>query len=143
MAPEDLRTKVQQAFNEAFKGNVNALDEVTSQDILFHRPPGPDVKGLAAYKQGVEGLRKSFSDIEFTFDDFMIEGNKAACRWTFKGTHTGLMPDMPIPPTGKRVTMTGLTLVHMVNGKSSEEWEYGDMLGVMQQLGVAPSGPSK
>jgi hypothetical protein len=34
------------------------------------------------------------------------------------------------------IAMTGLTLVHMVNGKAKEEWDYPDMLGFMQQLGV-------
>ena len=144
MSPEDLRTRVQRAFNEAFKGNVNALDEVASQEILFHQPPRPDVKGLTAYKQAVQDMQKPFSDIQFTFDDFVIEGNKAACRWTFRASHTGPLRDMPIPPTGKRITMTGLTLVHLLDGKSVEEWEYVDMLGFMQQLGVAPPmGPSK
>jgi steroid delta-isomerase-like uncharacterized protein len=145
MAPEDHKAKVRQAFDEAFiKGNVNAIDEIAAPDIVFHRPPEPDVKGLAAYKQMIVDMRKSFSDIQFTFDDFIIEGETAAARWTVRCTHTGQMPSMPIPPTGKRVTMTGLTLVHMVNGKAKEEWEYVDMLGFMQQLGVAPpSGPNK
>ena len=140
MAPEDHKTKVRRVFDDAFnKGNVNAVDEVAAPDVIYHRPPGPDVRGLAAYKQMVVDMRKAFSDIQFTFDDFIMEGETAgAARWTFQGTHTGQMANMPIPPTGKRVTMTGLTLVHMVNGKAVEEWEYVDMLGFMQQLGVAP-----
>ncbi len=139
MSPADPRTAVQRAFGEAFSGNVNALDEVAAPDIVFHRPPGPDVKGLAAYKQLVVEMAKPFSDIRFTLDDFIVGGEKAAARWTFQATHTGVIPDLPIPATGKRVTMTGITLIHMVDGKSVEEWEYVDMLGLMEQLGVAPA----
>jgi predicted ester cyclase len=94
---------------------------------------------LDAYKQIITDLRKAFSDVQFTFDEVVSEGEAVATRWTFRGTHTGQLPNPPIPPTGKRVTMTGLTLVHTVNGKTVEAWEYSDMLGLMQQLGVAPS----
>jgi predicted ester cyclase len=138
MSSENLRTIVERAFDEAFKGNVEALDEVVAPDIVFHRPPHPDVKGLTAYKQGVADMRKPWSDMHMAFDDFFVEGNKCATRWTLEATHTGVIPELPVPPTGKRITMTGISLVHMVNGKSAEEWEYVDMLGLMQQLGAAP-----
>ena len=32
----------------------------------------------------------------------------------------------------------GVGLVHTVNGKAVELWQYIDMLGFMQQLGVSP-----
>lgn len=140
MASEDLKTTTKRAWDEAFhKGNVNALDEIVAPDMVHHQPPGPDLKGLAAYKQMVADMRKAFSDIKLTFDEIIVEGEVSAARWTFQGTHTGQMADMPpIPPTGKRVTMTGIGLIHTVNGKVVEMWQYPDMLGFMQQLGVVP-----
>ena len=139
MAPEDLRTITKRAWDEAFhKGNVNALDEIVAQDLVHHQPPMPDIKGLAAYKQMVAEMRKAFSDIKFTFDEMIAEGDASAARWTFQGTHTGQMPGSPVPPTGKQVTMTGLGMARAVNGKAVEHWNYVDMLGLMQQLGIAP-----
>lgn len=140
MATEDLKTKIRRAWDEAFhKGNVNALDEIVAPELVNHQPPGPDTKGLTAYKQMVTDLRKAFSDIKFTFDEIIVEGEVNATRWTFQGTHVGQLAAMaPIPPTGKRVTMTGIAFVHTVNGKAVELWQYIDMPGFMQQLGVSP-----
>jgi predicted ester cyclase len=50
--------------------------------------------------------------------------------------HTGTSPSLPIPPTGKEVALQGCTVVHVKDGKVSEEWEYSDYLGFLQQLGV-------
>ncbi len=140
MATEDLKTKIRRAWDEAFhKGNVNALDEIVAPELVNHQPPGPDTKGLAPYKQMVTDLRKAFSDIKFTFDEIIVEGEVNATRWTFQGTHVGQLATMaPIPPAGKRVTMTGIAFVHTVNGKAVELWQYIDMPGFMQQLGVSP-----
>jgi predicted ester cyclase len=139
MAPEDHKTKVHRVWDEVWnKGNVNALDEIADPDIVCHQPPGPDINGLAAYKQHMAGLRRAFSSFEFTFHEHIIEGDTDAVRYTMRGVHTGQLPDMPIPPTGKQVTMTGLSMVRMENGKAVEQWNYSDVVGFMQQLGVAP-----
>jgi predicted ester cyclase len=45
---------------------------------------------------------------------------------------------MGIPPTGKQVTVTGLTISRVVKGKVVEEWTNWDTLGMLQQLGVVP-----
>lgn len=50
---------------------------------------------------------------------------------------------MGIPPTGKPVTVTGINLYRVVNGKIVEEWWQEDILGLMQQLGVLPPPPAQ
>jgi len=61
-------------------------------------------------------------------------------RWTFRGTHTGdLVTPMPLPATGKQVTVTGITIVHLAGGKGVEVWSQGDTMSFMQQLGVIPA----
>jgi len=139
MVAEEYKTKVQRLVVEAFtKGNVNGLDELLAPDIVFHSPPSPDVKGLEAFKQDIVNLRNAFSDIQFTFYDMIMEGDKYSARWTFSGTHVGQMPHMPVPPTGKRVTFTALSFNHLANDKIVEQWVYRDIVGLMQQMGVAP-----
>ena len=59
-----------------------------------------------------------------------------ATRWTGRGTHKGEL--MGIPPTGKQVTVSGITISHVKNGKVVEEWSNWDTLGMLQQLGVVP-----
>jgi predicted ester cyclase len=45
---------------------------------------------------------------------------------------------MGIAPTGKQVTVTGLTIGHYAGGKLVEAWDNWDALGMLQQLGVIP-----
>ena len=61
-------------------------------------------------------------------------------RWTLRGTNTGdIVTPMPLPATGRQVTISGITIVRIAGGKGVEVWQVGDTLGVLQQLGVIPS----
>jgi predicted ester cyclase len=43
---------------------------------------------------------------------------------------------MSIPPTGKRISFTGIYIVRIVNGKIVEHWGEEDSVSLLQQLGV-------
>ena len=67
----------------------------------------------------------------------IVEGETVAYRWTFRGTHQGEL--MGMPPTGKQVEITGITINRISGSKIEEQWNLFDQLGVMRQLGVAPA----
>ena len=67
-------------------------------------------------------------------DDQLAEGDKVATRWTARGTHAGEIAG--IGPTGKDVTVTGLTISRFAGGKVVEQWTTWDTLGMLVQLGV-------
>jgi predicted ester cyclase len=58
-------------------------------------------------------------------------------RTTGRGTHKGEL--MGIPPTGKQIAVSGMTISRIVNGKAEETWANYDALGMLQQLGVVPA----
>ena len=82
-------------------------------------------------------LFAAFPDIQYTVEALLAEGDKVVVRWTARGTHTGEL--MGIPPTGKQVTVTGVNIGRVANGRIVEEWGEFDMMGMMQQLGVVPT----
>jgi predicted ester cyclase len=43
-----------------------------------------------------------------------------------------------MPPTGKELAMTGITILQLADGKIAEVWTEADGLGVIEQLGVIP-----
>jgi predicted ester cyclase len=43
---------------------------------------------------------------------------------------------MGIPPTGKQIAIKAISMWRGTDGRILERWESGDMLGLMQQLGV-------
>ena len=139
MSLEEFTKKISWAGKEAWiKGNVDALDEVYAVDYVWHRPPLPALDSLEAAKQSVAGARLGYSDIRITYDEWIVQGNSIAYRWTFMMKHTGESATLPIPPTGKEVILKGCTVVHVKDGKVVEELEYADYLGFLQQLGVVP-----
>jgi len=118
------------------KGNLAIVDEILASNFVFYyAPPGmaPDREG---YKQVVTMFKTALPDIQFTPEDMIAEGDKVAVRWTGKGTQKGEF--MGIGPTGKKVTVTGISIIRIVGGKIVEDWTEQDILGLLQQLGVAP-----
>jgi hypothetical protein len=50
MKTKEVMFKMRLALEEAAKGNVDALDQIHSPNIVYHLYPFPDVKGLHAEK---------------------------------------------------------------------------------------------
>ncbi|HSV85486.1 MAG TPA: ester cyclase [Levilinea sp.] len=92
-----------------------------------------------ANREGDEGMLAAFTEPQSTIHKLLVEGDTAAIRGTWKATHSGVSPSLGIPPTGKRVRIVGCSVFHFRNGKIVEQWEYSDMLGMLQQLGVIPA----
>ncbi len=139
MSTEELKATIRRVNDEAWnKGNLDALDELCDADFVRHKPPFPDIEGLEAGKQFVADCRISYPDLQLTLDEIIVEGDASAIRWTYRGTQTGQSPTTGAPPTGKQVAFTGCNILHWVEGKIVEEWENGDYLSLLQQLGVVP-----
>jgi predicted ester cyclase len=64
----------------------------------------------------------------------LAEGDKVATRFRWQGTHQGIFQG--IPPGGKQVTVSGIALNRIAEGKLVEDRTELDLLGLMQQLGV-------
>jgi predicted ester cyclase len=141
MSVKEIMEKERWATEEAIlKGNFDAIDEaeVFHPDATFHRPPFPDLKGLEAFKKGLMGFGQAITDIQWNWDEVIIEGSTAAQRFTMRGKHTGTSPDFPAPPTGKDVIMEGCAFYHVKNGEIVEFTEYSNYFGFLQQIDVIP-----
>jgi predicted ester cyclase len=140
MSLKEIEAKIQKAGEDAwYRGKMDGLDEVYAADYVSHRPPFPDAKGLEAVKQYLADTRIAYSDIQMIYDEWISEGEAIAYRYHGRMRHTGTSPSLPIPPTGKEVTLDGCVVVHVKDGKVIEEWEYSDYLGFLQQLGLVPA----
>ena len=132
---EERKAAIQRALDEALnQGNLAALDEVYAQDYILHQAPFPDIEGLNAYKTAMAGARRGLPDLHITVQEVIGDRDTTAVRWTYQGTHANDW--LGIAATGKQITVAGCTVSHWKNGKVVEEWYYGDVLGLMQQLGA-------
>lgn len=123
-------------FNEVWnKGRVSAIDEMLAEDAVTHGlgEAGVEIRGPAAFKPFVARLRGAFPDIAVTVEQTIAEGDWIASRWSARMTHSG--DDLGVPATGKHVTVTGMSMARVREGKMIEGWNNWDMLGLMQQIG--------
>ena len=113
------------------------IDELIAPGYVGHDPTQPEpIRGRDGYRQFVDTYQSAFADARVTIDDQIAEGGQVVTRWTGRGTHTGEL--MGIAPTGKEVTVSGITISRLENGKIAEEWELMDALGMLVQLGAVP-----
>lgn len=131
---KEIRAKIRIIEKGWNTQNLDLFDEVYAPHFVSHSAPFPDTEGLEAFKQKAAEVFKAFPDFQLTFHEIIVEGDTHAAPWTWQGTHTGESAIFP-PPTGKKVTGTGLCYGHWEDGKVVEAREYEDHLGVMQQLG--------
>jgi len=126
-------------YREAHNTNrLDQLDAIVAADLIAHNlfpglPPGL-AGGKMAHQFGVA----SFPDLRVTTEDLIAEGNEVLERWTQTGTHTG-EPFMGAPASGKRFSVTGMSIYRLAQGRIVEHWGQIDMLGLLQQLGLAPT----
>ena len=135
---EENKALIQRFVEEAFnKGNVDVADEVYYPTFLSHEPTGPVERSPEYVENFVNMYLSAFPDGRTTIEDLVAEGDRVAYRWTYRGTHQGEL--MGIPPTGQEVTITGITIDSVSDGRIAEEWNHFDQLGLLQQLGVVPT----
>jgi steroid delta-isomerase-like uncharacterized protein len=110
-------------------------DSNFTKDVVMHASPA-DIVGIDSSRAYYGNFLTGFSNITFTIKDIFGQGEKLVKHWNFKGTHTGVF--FGIPPTGKAVSLDGVTLVRMDNGKIAEERDFFDNMDFMTQLGLVP-----
>lgn len=121
------------------KRNLDIVDELFAPNYVFHDPHFP-ISGRDALKGFATALHDGFSGICFTIDEMVAEGNRVLQRFTLTCTHTGDFKG--IPPSGKKLVLTGLTLGRVANSQIVEDWGGADWLGWQQQLGIIPETTS-
>jgi steroid delta-isomerase-like uncharacterized protein len=130
---EDNKAAVRDCFEEASKGNFDALHQIVTADYVIHPE---DVRGAEGLAEMVQGYRTAFADLSVTIDHQFTEGDYVATRSTIRGRHEGDL--MGVPATGRDVEFTSLTISRCRDGKLAEEWELVDTVGLLRQVGALP-----
>ncbi len=111
--------------------NWETADQIIASNIVHH-DEGQDINGLVEFYTFITSLHDAFPDGEFSIDDRIVEDNKTVIRYTFQGTHEGEFSG--VPPTEKNITVTGIVIIDVANGKIQEMWNTFDNLGALIQL---------
>jgi steroid delta-isomerase-like uncharacterized protein len=126
-------------IEEGFSGgNLDVIDEVSSDDFVSHDPIAGEQDAEAA-KQTMAGYREAFPDLQFTIEEIFAAGDKVVIRWTGNGTFENDL--MGLPATGEKGDpVEGITIDRYEDGKLVEAWTQWDTLTFMRDIGAIPSG---
>jgi steroid delta-isomerase-like uncharacterized protein len=139
MGTEENKAITRRFINEVLnEGKLAAIAELVDSGYSMHGTE-PEVSGHQGMQEFVTTYRTALPDYHCTIEDQVAEGDKVVTRWTVRGTQLGAMAGMP--PTGKPVTLAGIVIDRIANGKLMETWLQADVLGMMQQLGLIPAAP--
>ena len=138
MSIEENKAIVRRFYEELLStDNLAIADELLSPGFRFYFAGGLDPMDLERYKEFLVARRAAFPDRRFVVEDMIAEGDKVSARFTMHGTHKGELRG--IAPTGKEVTVTGIDMIRLAEGKMVEDRVEVDQLGMMQQLGLIAS----
>ena len=119
------------------KGDPSAVDTYLAEDFINHDPPfgvTPDGEGMRA---AGAMMRAAFPDWHSELHALVAEGDIVVERFTAGGTQESEV--MGIAPTGKTVSLPGINIFRLRDGRIVERWGRLDDLGFLRQLGVVPA----
>jgi steroid delta-isomerase-like uncharacterized protein len=118
--------------------NVHDLDYIPTlfdPGIQFHDPaviPGGQVSGHDGVHGFFANFFKAFPDVHFAIDDLFTQGEKAAIRFTWTATHRFRFLDIDV--TERHVTVPGIDIFHMSEGRIAEVRVAFDRAELVEQL---------
>ncbi len=124
-------------FYQAFEADDQAaLNEVLAPDLVAYSHGAPGPQSHEVHVQNIRGWNGAF-ETHFTVEEQIAEGDKVATRVTMRAIHN--RGDFQgLPPSGKEISVGGITIERIKDGKIVERRVSSDWLGMMQQLGLVP-----
>lgn len=115
-------------------GNVENIADYISPDYteVFNGKRYPT--GIDGAKEHIIGVRRTYSDLKLEIEKQIAEGDWVVTCYNMTGVHTGEW--MGIKPTSKKITVTGVNVNKVINGKIVEHGGAANMLEAFLEIGV-------
>ena len=115
-------------------GNVDLVDSLYAEAAVRHNADVGDAKGPEEIKKFVQWVYTAYPDFKITFDESFKLKDRIVIHWTATGTNNGPLSEN-MPPTGAKVSFSGISISTIENGKITEEWAYYNQLPIYKQMG--------
>jgi len=118
------------------QGNYDQIPKFVAPQYEIKNDPGDQWNGQVidneTFKERVAYSRNAFPDLNFTIQEMVAEDDRVAASWIMSGTHMGDLPQLPA--TGRKFSITGITIYYFEDGKVSGHWQAFDQLGFLSQI---------
>jgi predicted ester cyclase len=133
----EIATQFVDAFNAHDEERIRTLN---AENGVLEAPGDVRVEGRDAVTAYAMAWLNAFSDSRIALHGVLVDDDWVAQRFTFEGTHDGVMasPAGEIPPTQRRLTGRGVQLLRIEGDAVAETQLYFDQVQLMTQLGLMP-----
>ena len=132
-----LQRFVEEVINQ---GRFEVADELVQENFVELDPLPGQRQGREGLKDVIGMMRAAFPDLHWVIEETVASGEKVVSRFRWSGTQRGDF--LGIPATGRKVTVAGVVVDRLSNGKMADSRILMDTFGLMQQLGVIPAPSS-
>lgn len=109
-----------------------AVDDVLDEDFVFRGSLGTRTRGRGQWRGYRDAIRDGAADFHNDVVELLVDGERAAARLQYTGTHTGELAGLP--PTGRRFSYAGAAFFTARGHLLTSGWVLGDLSDLMRQL---------
>jgi len=133
MNAEANKLVVRQFVDETLnKGNLDAAGDYVAENVVELAPFAGQGPGLSGLKDVLRGMRVAFPDMHWTIEEQIAEADKVLTRFIWTATHKAEF--LGVAATGRHVSVWGMVIDRLENGKIRETRILMDTLGLMHQM---------
>jgi predicted ester cyclase len=120
--------------------------KMLAPDVVYKAPGFPEIRGPQEWQALTSQFFANSPNLQMTMQESVAErsavalkGGEAttvASRYVWNTVHEREF--MGVPPTGKKLAVTSISMYRVVNGKITEIYVLDDYLGLFRQLGSIP-----
>ncbi len=123
---EENKAIIGRIWDEIVNGKkLQVADELIASDYVYQGAGGQTLVGPEGFKRFITSLYHIFSGLNVDVHRLIAEDDMVVSHWTMYGTHV---------ESGREVSMAGMTITRLADGKMVEDWELWDRLGIAEQV---------
>ena len=109
------------------------VEELLHEDFTFRGSLGTETRGRDEWRSYRDAVRAGSSDFHNEILDLVADGDRAAAKLRYTGSHTG--PLAGLPATGRRFSYAGAAFFTGDARQLTSAWVLGDLTALREQLG--------
>ncbi len=134
--PENVRATLE-IFEAWDRHEIERFAALLHDQVIWESDTLPEiVRGREAALATLQGFYRGFPDLDFQVLRTIVEGAFVVIQWQSSGTNNG--PLLGMPPTHRRSTVHGCTVIEFSDGKVVHIWDYWDFGTTLRNLGLWP-----
>ncbi|PGA97459.1 ester cyclase [Bacillus toyonensis] len=106
-------------------GKEDLIPQTVTESFFDNTLPKGRPQGTEGLKFAAQNFRKVVPNIHCEIEDLLVVGDKVTARLSFIGTHND-----------KKINFFAIDILHVKDGKITEDWHLEDNLTLKQQLGL-------